>query len=705
MAEQNFAKGGKQKVPRAGQVKNKTPADIQITAEQLLREAKERQLEVVAPPPKQNITDPVELADFQLRKRKEFEDGIRRNRNNISTWIKYAQWEETQKEIQRCRSVFERALDVEHRNITLWLKFAEMEMRNRQINHARNIWDRAVTIMPRANQFWYKYTYMEEMLENVAGCRQVFERWMEWHPHEQAWLSFINFEMRYKELDRARAIYERFVLDHPDVKNWARFARFEEQNGFVNGARKVFERAVEFYGEDQVFEELYVAFARFEERQKEFERARTIYKYALDHLSKEKAADLFKNYSIFEKKHGSRIGIEDVVLNKRKFQYQEELKRDPTNYDAWFDLLKILEEEGNHDAVREGYERAISNVPPVEEKRYWRRYIYLWIRYAVFEELIADDIDRTRQVFTACVNLIPHKKFTFAKIWLLFAQFEIRQKRPADARKILGVAIGKCPKDKLFRGYVELEVQLREFDRCRLLYEKFLEFEPGNCSTWMRYAELEAVLGDVTRARAIYNLAVNQPRLDMPEVLWKSFVDFEIEQKAVDRARQLYERLLQRTNHVKVWISFAQFEAGIGDGDAVQKARAVYRRALRTLQNENADKEERVILLESWMAFEETYGDEKSKEEVRKEMPKRIKRRRKIQTDDGAEAGWEEYFDYIFPSDEVAQPNLKLLALARQWKKKTDASYQEEAERETGDNVPENDMDADSESSSSSGPD
>lgn len=30
-------------------VKNKTPAPIQITAEQLLREAKERQLEYVAP--------------------------------------------------------------------------------------------------------------------------------------------------------------------------------------------------------------------------------------------------------------------------------------------------------------------------------------------------------------------------------------------------------------------------------------------------------------------------------------------------------------------------------------------------------------------------------------------------------------------------------------------------------------------------------
>ena len=39
----------------------------------------------------------------------------------------------------------------------------------------------------------------------------------------------------------------------------------------------------------------------------------------------------------------------------------------------------------------------------------------------------------------------------------------------------------------------------------------------------------------------------------------------------------------------------------------------------------------------------------------------------------GADAGgWEEYFDYIFPEDEGAKPNLKLLAMAKMWKKQKD---------------------------------
>ena len=46
----------------------------------------------------------------------------------------------------------------------------------------------------------------------------------------------------------------------------------------------------------------------------------------------------------------------------------------------------------------------------------------------------------------------------------------------------------------------------------------------------------------------------------MPEILWKAYIDFEIEQEETDRARDLYKRLLTRTQHVKVWLSFAQFE-------------------------------------------------------------------------------------------------------------------------------------------------
>ena len=109
---------------------------------------------------------------------------------------------------------------------------------------------------------------MEEMLENIPACRAIFERWMEWQPEDQYWLTYVNFEMRYKEIDRAREIFERFVYVHPDVKNWLKYAKFEQRNGFLNSARGIYERAIDFFGEEYMDENLFIGFAQFEESQK-----------------------------------------------------------------------------------------------------------------------------------------------------------------------------------------------------------------------------------------------------------------------------------------------------------------------------------------------------------------------------------------------------------------------------------------------------
>lgn len=61
---------------------------------------------------------------------------------------------------------------------------------------------------------------------------------------------------------------------------------------------------------------------------------------------------------------------------------------------------------GDAERVREVYERAVSNLPPGSEKRYWRRYIYLWVKYAVWEELEAGDSDRAREVYRCAVKCL-----------------------------------------------------------------------------------------------------------------------------------------------------------------------------------------------------------------------------------------------------------------------------------------------------------
>ena len=42
-------------------------------------------------------------------------------------------------------------------------------------------------------------------------------------------------------------------------------------------------------------------------------------------MPKEKTADLYKAYTIHEKKFGEKVGIESVIMKKRRLQYEEEI--------------------------------------------------------------------------------------------------------------------------------------------------------------------------------------------------------------------------------------------------------------------------------------------------------------------------------------------------------------------------------------------
>lgn len=294
-------------------------------------------------------------------------------------------------------------------------------------------------------------------------------------------------------------------------------------------------------------------------------------------------------------------------------------------------------------------------------------------------------MERTRQVYETCLKVIPHRSFTFAKLWLLYAKFEVRQLQLTKARKTLGQALGMCPKNKLFKGYIELELGLKEYDRCRTLYHKYLEYNPSHCQAWIGFTELERMLQDYDRVRAIFELAVSQPVLDMPESLWKAYIDFEMAEQSWSHARSLYRRLLEKTDHVKAWTSFAAFELqiiGADEDERVERARNVFQQAYEHYKQQEL-KEERVALLEEWSAMEQQYGTEETLALVQAKKPKIVKKRRKLASsstttainkeldEEGTGVTWKEYLDYVFPDDEDAQkPNLKLLALAHQWKKK-----------------------------------
>jgi crooked neck len=88
----------------------------------------------------------------------------------------------------------------------------------------------------------------------------------------------------------------------------------------------------------------------------------------------------------------------------------------------------------------------------------------------------------------------------------------------------------------------------------RTLYGKYIEYDPAAVEAWIMFAELEASLQEDERARAVHELALSQDVLNQPEQMWMHYIDYETSAGDRDAVNKLYERLLERTQHIKVCV-------------------------------------------------------------------------------------------------------------------------------------------------------
>lgn len=552
---------GKRAAEKA-QVKNKSAAPQQITAEQLLREAVDSQRQERGPP-RITFADETELNNYRLGKRKDFEESLRLKRNNVGIWLRYARWEEDQKDFRRARSIYERTLQVDYQNTAVWIRYIEMEISNKFVQHARTLYDRVTGLLPRIEQFWFKYAYMEERLENYAGARAIYEKWMSWKPTDNAWLQYVKFEERCGEIDRARAVFERYMEQYLDSTAFIRYCKFEEKQKQFEKARAGYETCISMMPD--LTEEVFLKYAQFEIRRKDSDRANRIFQLGLDKLNPTDSKQLYSAYISYTKQTGSRDQIDQVLLSKRRSFYENLMISEPNNLDTCFDYIGMEEEAGDVEKIREIYERSIAKIPTLSDKKYWRRYLYLWMFYAQFEEVVGEDIGRVRHIYKTVVKLMEQVKVFSTKIFKSFAQFELRHDKNLESfRRILTLGLTATGGKKLSLGrfWVETELQLGDVAQARFAAAKLVEINSAFARNWVSFIDLELGLGEPARAVALCEAALKSlGSLDSPELVFKKWIEIETDLKDYEKIRRIFQKLIKLTNHYKAFLSYADFES------------------------------------------------------------------------------------------------------------------------------------------------
>ncbi|KAG7714846.1 hypothetical protein KL949_002490 [Ogataea haglerorum] len=649
-------------------------AEQQVSASQLMAEAYEKRQKPVQPA-KIQIQDLEELREYQGRKRTEYEKALRVKRFDFGQWMRYAQFEIDQKDYARARSIFERALEVDHKQVPLWIRYIQTELKGKNINHARNLLDRATRLLPRVDKLWYQYVTVEESVGDVVGTRQIFENWLQWKPGPEVWEHYIRFETRYNEFENARLLFEKFVVMHPSSATWLQWAEFEKEHGDEVNVRNVYRLGVEALRQRGALDaKIIYSWIQFEISKKNWEQAKLLFDYGFEHLSEEEKVELRADYTQFEKQHGQKDSIETSVVGKRMAVYEQELARKPDDYDTWWVYLKLVEPILDEKKYERKLKEATDTVPSSALKSGWLSYIYLWMKYLIWSE--KRDLEKTRELYRRLISLIPHKKFTFSRIWAMYAEFEVRHGQLAAARKVLGRSIGLCGDVKAMKYYIELETQLREFDRVRMVYTKLVELHPRDSSNWIDFASLEAELGDRARCVAIYELAAEEDSLSLNEKkkVLEAYYEYEMEERNYDNARKIRDRIVQLSDgdarslvqrclmELKVPTQqqvdeFVRQLKETGDDEfqfeitqeAKDRCRDVFNRTIDTIDTTDGGAKKKQMI-DALISFERKHGTDAQVAAAEARLPRMERRFR--QNANGEE---EEYYEFVFDSPEPAR--------------------------------------------------
>ena len=325
--------------------------------------------------------------------------------------------------------------------------------------------------------------------------------------------------------------------------------------------------------------------------------------------------------------------------------------------------------DSNREAVEQTFQAIFEHPPELPEKRYWKKFIYLNLAYASYLEVDCDEPEKAHQVTTTLNNLLMEKKISSKKTWLFGFRQLIRAKQVREARMWLGKALGLAPHEKIFKAYIEFEMQLGNFDRCEQIFKKWLQTFPEESEPWEDYLEYNQTLDKRERVKAVFELAVSGKfGLTRPEKVYKKYIDILTDWNEYDQVREAYRQLLAKTGHVKVFLALAHFEASL---EEVGRMREVFSGADLAMKGKAHLKEERALLLRSWLDLEKDLNGEDSEDvkRVRAKMPKKVRKERQVEVENenGKEILLEEYYDFLFPDELESAKGLKLLQKAKLW--------------------------------------
>ncbi|KAI8608801.1 hypothetical protein BC830DRAFT_915174 [Chytriomyces sp. MP71] len=334
---------------------------------------------------------------------------------------------------------------------------------------------------------------------------------------------------------------------------WTGFATFYEENDELGQARKIFERAVNVpYKHVDDLAELWCQWAEMELRHKQFKKALEVMGRAtvppqaskkIPNLSliRYNDEDLSPQIRIFKslKLWSFFVDLEESIgtVESTKLVYERIMELKIATPQVIINCANFLEENKWFEESYKAYERGIELFGYPIAFELWNLYLQKFV-----ERHGADKLERARDLFEHALDKCPAK---FAKtLYLMYAKLEEDHGLTRHAMKIYDRAtraVSDADRFGVFELYIAKSVSFFGRTSAREIYSRAIEVLPDLTARMMavRFAQLEASLFEVDRARAIwaYGSQFADPRIDAE--YWKFWQEFETKHGNEDTFKEM----------------------------------------------------------------------------------------------------------------------------------------------------------------------
>lgn len=194
---------------KIGFVANKAVSDVQVTADQLVKDAysdyatqekrKRMKLQMSLDSSMSMSTD--EASIYKAKTREGFETSIRNNRFNLATYVRYAEWEASLGEFRRARSAFERGLEVNYQDVSYWIRYISMEEGLGDCDHVMSLFSRVTYLLPGVGDVWLRWIAVSRVIGSRDDVYRVLNEWISKCPSRTSFLAYFVFLTEWSKSD------------------------------------------------------------------------------------------------------------------------------------------------------------------------------------------------------------------------------------------------------------------------------------------------------------------------------------------------------------------------------------------------------------------------------------------------------------------------------------------------------------------------